>query len=136
MTPLVRDRGEITYSCDRGIKIKSYSGAVSQVLTHIVMNFLLSCHCLNKKYRIVIEAKLLGDELLLQVTDNRSELKDAQRNIIADPFLYQSKRDVDAYKDMNIVYRLVTERLSDYIECDFRRREGVCIRITVPMQQS
>ena len=114
------------------IQVKSYPGAIAQILTNLILNSLT--HGFENKTNGVITIKVKKDSewVIIDYVDTGSGIADAHIGKIFDPF-FTTKRGVGGSGlGMNIVYNLVTQTLKGDISCDSIVGQGTHFNIRFP----
>lgn len=128
-----RTQHTITISCPESLKITSYPGVFSQILTNLVMNSLIHGFEGVEQGRIIITVSADHDNLLLHYTDNGVGMHPGMVKKIFDPFFTTKRAQGGSGLGMHIVYNLVTQKLNGQIECTSAPKEGIAFSITIPI---
>ncbi|NQY94346.1 MAG: HAMP domain-containing histidine kinase, partial [Campylobacteraceae bacterium] len=119
----------IVVDCPRELKINSYPGSFSQIITNLVMNSLHHGFSPGEKGKIVISMKLEGNSLMMKYTDDGKGIKKEDLPRIYDPFYTTNREDGGSGLGMNILYNIVTTSFNGKIECISAENEGVVFLI-------
>lgn len=124
---------QVNIRCADDIDIQGYPGALSQVITNLVMNSLLHGFEQTDNGIISIEAELQGDQVEILYADNGKGLnKEAQAKIF-EPF-YTTKRGFGGTGlGMHLVYNLVNQTLQGSIQLQ-QASHGCAFMISIPKQ--
>ncbi len=122
----------ILIDCPDKLVVNSFPGAISQILTNLIMNSLLHGFETIEEGQITIAVETEKSSITLRYSDNGKGMTPEQRQRIFDPF-YTTKRGAGGTGlGMHLVYNLVSEKLGGEIECDSTLNEGTLITIHIP----
>lgn len=122
----------ILVDCPDKLTVNSFPGAISQILTNLIMNSLLHGFETIEEGKITIGVEPEKSSITLRYSDNGKGMTPEQRQKIFDPF-YTTKRGTGGTGlGMHLVYNLVTEKLRGEIECDSTLNKGTLITIRIP----
>jgi len=119
----------IVVECPTTIKINSYPGSFSQIITNLVMNSLHHGYNPGEKGIINIIMKLEGNSLMMKYTDDGKGIRKEDLPRIYDPFYTTNREDGGSGLGMNILYNIVTTSFNGKIECISAENEGVSFLI-------
>jgi C4-dicarboxylate-specific signal transduction histidine kinase len=123
----------VSIRCAADIEIHGYPGALSQVITNLVMNSLLHGFEGIDKGTITIEAELHGDKVdILYTDDGRGLTKEAQMKIF-EPFFTTKRGYGGTGLGMHLVYNLVHKALQGTIQLQ-QASQGCAFSISIPVQ--
>jgi signal transduction histidine kinase len=122
---------KVNIRCPDDIEIDGYPGALSQVITNLVMNSLLHGFEEINDGTITIEAELRNDQVeILYADDGKGLNKEAQTKIF-EPF-YTTKRGFGGTGlGMHLVYNLVHQTLQGSIQLQ-QASQGCAFMIVIP----
>lgn len=107
---------EVVSNIPENITFKTYPGALSQIMTNLIMNSLIHAFP-DQTGQIVIEADFDGSMIYLLFSDNGVGMRAETVRKIFEPF-YTTKRNTGGSGlGMHIVYNLVTHKLKGSIKC-------------------
>lgn len=115
------------------LEMNSYPGALSQVLTNLVMNSLLHGFEDIEKGRITITVKNDNHSIILRYEDNGKGMTQEHQKKIFDPFFTTKRGSGGTGLGMHLVFNLVSKKLNGEIHCTSTVDEGTFFKITVPM---
>ena len=123
---------DIIVRCDANLRVDSYPGVFSQIITQLVQNSLHHGFAGTTGGRITLELSREGDDLLFIYADNGKgmPLETAQR--IFDPFFTTRRTRGGTGLGMHLVYNLVTRKLGGRITCRSLEGEGVTFTLRLP----
>lgn len=130
---LKKTRHQVELHCDEIIQMESYPGALSQVITNLVMNSLI--HGFEHKERglIRIEAYQKGDVACLFYRDDGCGMSLEAAQKVFDPF-YTTKRGAGGSGlGAHLIYNLVLQKMGGTIQCASEPGKGVLFSIHLPV---
>ncbi len=118
--------------CPEQVYIHSFPGAMSQIITNLIIN---SLHhglegCTNGL--IEIDVKQVGNQMILVYQDNGIGISEENIGRIYEPFFTTNRKKGNSGLGMHIVMNLVTQKLKGYIVCVSQEGEGVRFTIEFP----
>ena len=123
---------DIHVDCPEDVELSSYPGALSQILSNLILNSLIHGFEAMEAGEIHIRVRRRGDHLELSYTDNGCGMSGEQREKVFLPF-YTTRRGMGGTGlGMSIVYNLVTRTMDGGITLESRRGQGVKITLTLP----
>ncbi len=124
---------EIVVDCPSELEIDSYPGALSQVLTNLVLNALLHAFPSGATGRITIHARREGTRLELSVSDNGHGIAPEHRPHIFEPFFTTRRGEGGSGLGLHIVYNLVTQTLGGEVRCESALDIGTTFVLDLPL---
>ena len=125
----------ITVNCPENLEIDSYPGAVSQIITNLVVNSLIHGFEGVAKGNIRMDVTVYRNNLMLRYMDNGKGMnKETLKNLFV-PFYTTRRAQGGTGLGMHIVYNLVTQKLGGKIAAASTPGNGVVFSILIPMQQ-
>jgi signal transduction histidine kinase len=122
----------INVYCDKDLTIKSCPGAISQIISNLVIN--ASIHAFSKQSGMInISATSEGKYLNLIIEDDGAGISEKNINKIFEPFYTTNRDNGGSGLGLNIVYNIVTTQLSGSISCDSKIDYGTTFTITFPI---
>jgi PAS domain S-box-containing protein len=129
---LKRTEHEIVVDCPADLELDSYPGALSQILTNLVMNSLIHGFEGIRAGRIEIAASLAEGKLTLRYSDNGCGMTETQAARVFEPFFTTRRERGGSGLGMHITQNLVTQKLKGTITCRSAPGCGVEFLITIP----
>jgi len=123
----------ISVSGDRDIVLTSFPGALSQIITNLVLNSLIHAFEEGETGEIRIESTLSGQNAHIRYSDNGKGVSAEVLNRIFDPFYTTRRGSGGSGLGMHIVYNLATRKLGGSVVCESVPEEGISVHITVPL---
>jgi signal transduction histidine kinase len=128
---LKRTRHRIDVDGDPAIKIHSFPGALSQILTNLIMNSLVHAYAPDEVGTLTIAFSPHPGGLTLEYADDGRGIDAADLGRIFDPFFTTRRDHGGSGLGLHIVYNLVTQRLGGAIRCDSAPGQGVRFTLTL-----
>jgi len=123
----------IDVACPADLELDGYPGALSQILTNLIMNALVHALDPEKPGRIAIAARMLGPDMVeLSVADDGNGIAADVLPKIFDPFFTTRRGAGGSGLGLHIVYNLVTGRLHGTIGVESRPGEGTRFTLRFP----
>ncbi len=123
----------VTVDVDSSISVHSYPGAISQILTNLVINSLIHAFPNGEAGEILVACELLeNDEIRMHYTDNGVGMSDKNLQKIFDPFFTTRRGAGGSGLGMHIVYNLVNQQLGGSIAIESTEGQGIDVVITFP----
>ncbi|MDR6549786.1 HAMP domain-containing sensor histidine kinase [Paenibacillus qinlingensis] len=121
--------------CDDQLQLYTYPGALSQIITNLVMNSMNHAYDADDEGNICIRVFEYPEHILLAYSDDGKGMTDDVLAHIFDPFFTTSRGQGGTGLGMNIVYNLVKESLNGTIHCSSVRGRGSLFTITIPKEE-
>ncbi|WP_377810767.1 ATP-binding protein [Azospirillum sp. A29] len=123
----------IDVACPADLELDGYPGALSQILTNLIMNALVHALDPEQPGRIAIAARLLGPDMVeLSVGDDGNGIAPDVLPKIFDPFFTTRRGAGGSGLGLHIVYNLVTGRLHGAIGVESHPGEGTRFTLRFP----
>lgn len=122
--------------CADDIVIDSYPGAVSQIVTNLVMNAMTHAYAPGQAGAMELDVERRGDSLRLDFRDDGKGIEPDIVGKIFDPFFTTRRGQGGSGLGLNIVYNLVTQTLKGRINCQSEVGKGTLFRIDLPLAGS
>jgi signal transduction histidine kinase len=129
---------QIEINCPAEIKLSSYPGALSQIITNLVINSMRHGFQPSTAGLITIEATTLtvgesAQRLVLHYSDNGRGISPDIIDKIFQPFFTTNRQAGGTGLGLHIVYNLVIHKLKGTIRCDSVEGLGATFKIDIPM---
>lgn len=123
---------KVSVECAKELEVSSFPGALSQVITNLVMNSLL--HGFEEMADGQVTITVTSDEQAVSIRyeDNGKGMAEEQKKRIFDPFYTTKRGSGGTGLGMHLVYNLVCEKLGGDISCESTPGEGTCFIIILP----
>ncbi len=130
---LIEGRHRVEIKGKSTLEVESYPGALSQVITNLVMNSATHAYP-NRQYGcITIEVAQNEDRLNLQYKDDGCGIPQAYLARIYEPFFTTTRHKGGTGLGLHIVYNLVTQTLQGRIQCNSTEGQGTQFIIDLPI---
>jgi signal transduction histidine kinase len=123
---------KVRVDCAAGIQMNSYPGALSQVVTNLIMNSLLHAFDGRSKGAITVNGELDGEEVALTVSDDGIGMSAEHLNRFFDPFFTTKRGSGGTGLGAHIVFNLVTNVLGGSIRVASAPGAGMQVRMRLP----
>ncbi len=130
LRPKYRRTGHSVEVLGPEIEITGYPGALSQIVTNLVINSLIHGFEGVERGRIVLEVSRAGNQCTLRCSDNGRGIAPEHIARIWDPFFTTRRSQESSGLGLHIVYNLITSRLNGSIECTSALGGGTTFTIT------
>lgn len=116
---------------DNGIKINSFPGALSQIITNLIINSIRHAYDRNEKGIINISfTQDKHENIVLTYSDDGRGIAQENLSKIFDPFFTTNRQAGNTGLGLNIIYNIVTNTLAGTIICESEEEKGVTFKIT------
>ncbi|MBF0357043.1 MAG: HAMP domain-containing histidine kinase [Magnetococcales bacterium] len=113
--------------------VNSFPGAISQIISNLVVNSLLHAFPEKSEGKMHIDITKEGDMVILNYSDNGCGMTKHGINKVFEPFFTTARDRGGSGLGMHIVFNLVTQALNGTIECKSELGAGVNFKITFPV---
>jgi signal transduction histidine kinase len=127
-------RHTIVVDCDPALHVRSVPGAISQILTNLVINSVTHGFEHVEEGKIRIGVRNTGTNLVIDFIDNGSGMTADTLKHLFDPFYTTKRGQGGSGLGANIVYNLVTTKLGGTITVDSAPGLGLHYTIRLPVQ--
>ncbi|SCK06275.1 sensor histidine kinase [Vogesella sp. LIG4] len=130
---LRRSQVQVEIDCPDALQMDSYPGALSQVVTNLVMNALTHAYDEDAEGTIRLQARLLADQRVsLQVCDDGKGIPPENMKHIFEPFFTTRRASGGSGLGLHIVFNIVFKRLGGVINVDSTLGKGTCFTLLLP----
>ncbi|MCL1474561.1 hybrid sensor histidine kinase/response regulator [Argonema antarcticum] len=130
---LKKNKHTVTIEGDEQLTLDSYPGALSQIITNLVMNSLTHAYEKENSGHIKIEFHRLGDMVIFQYTDDGKGIASENMSKIFEPFFTTNRFQGSTGLGLYIIYNLVTQQLRGTVECESEVGVGTKFVIQLPI---
>lgn len=123
----------IINNCPEDIRLDSYPGAYSQIITNLIMNSLHHGLPGINPGIITIEVEKDDRNIVLTYKDNGKGIAEENLSKIFDPFFTTNKASGNSGLGMHIIRSLVQNQLNGVITCESSPGNGVIFRMVLPV---
>jgi PAS domain S-box-containing protein len=131
-----RARVEVTIKAHEELNLTTYPGSIAQILTNLVINSITHAfeQTATPKILICVENSTTSDSVKLIYQDNGCGMSEEISKHIFDPFFTTRRDEGGSGLGMNIVYKLITQKLNGKISCNTSQNNGTRFEIILPVQ--
>lgn len=122
----------VQLQCPEDIILRSYAGAIGQIISILVMNSLLHGFEEMKNGLISLDVNEQGDDVVLLYRDNGKGIAQEHLEHIFEPFFTTKRNHGGTGLGSHILYNLVTQTLGGQVELESDFGHGVLFRIQIP----
>ncbi len=123
---------KITISCPEDLHVRTFPGAISQIVVNLVMNSVIHGFEGIAEGEIRIECQSYDEEWLLLYRDNGVGMSEEVRQRVFDPFFTTKRGQGGSGLGLHVVYNLVTQLLHGSLDCISAPGQGVEFQIQMP----
>ncbi|WP_199616101.1 sensor histidine kinase [Paenibacillus alkalitolerans] len=116
-------------------EVFSDPGAVSQIITNLIMNSIIHAYDEEDQGRMRIDIVEQANRLVIKYSDDGRGMPEQVRSRIFEPFFTTNRGGGGTGLGMHIVYNLVTQSLGGTIVCDSKAGHGTSFTIHIPLQE-
>jgi predicted ATPase/signal transduction histidine kinase/tRNA A-37 threonylcarbamoyl transferase component Bud32 len=121
---------------DETLTVNTYPGALSQIVTNLVMNSLTHAYSSPEDAgHLVFDFKQEGEQIIFEYSDDGKGIPQEQLSKIFDPFFTTKRGQGGSGLGLHIVYNLVTQKLNGTIECESQVGAGTKFVIQLPLER-
>ncbi|UJF35859.1 sensor histidine kinase [Paenibacillus hexagrammi] len=132
---LKKTRLRVHIECSDKLELYSFPGAISQIITNLVMNSLNHAFEPEEEGNLTIRVESEDRRVKLFYSDDGRGMRPDVLEKIFDPFFTTSRGKGGTGLGMNIVYNLVTQTLGGTIECCSVVGRGSLFHIEIPVEE-
>ena len=131
---LRRSNHEMLIEGDREIEITSFPGALSQIITNLVMNSVIHAYGEGEKGKIHISTTQNNTAVHLAYSDDGKGMDKETVARIFDPFFTTKRGQGGSGLGMHILYNQVTRTLGGNVVCHSEPGKGTTFEISIPLE--
>ncbi len=132
---LKKTKHSVKVEGDENLVLDSYPGALSQIVTNLVMNSLIHAYDEEDSGEIRLDFKREGEWVVLQYADEGKGIALENLSKVFDPFFTTNRSQGGTGLGLHIVYNLVTQKLKGTIHCESQASLGTKFIIKLPMEE-
>lgn len=115
----------IKNNCSDKINIDTYPGAISQIITNLIINSIRHAFKEKEKGNIFINATMEENIIKLIYKDNGQGIDEEFLPKIFDPFFTTNRHSGGTGLGLNILYNIISHTLNGTIQCNSKKNYGV-----------
>lgn len=131
---LQKQRHSVEVICDENLRIQSYPGAFSQIITNLIMNSITHGFVDKEFGYIVIQVTVTGDVIRFIYSDNGKGIAPDILSKVFDPFFTTNRSKGGSGLGLSIVYNIVATKLNGRIHCKSELEKGTVFNIEFPVR--
>ena len=122
----------INLNCSEELQIKSYPGALYQIISNLLINSVTHAFKKNQAGEITFDISVSDELVTLTYSDDGVGMEKEVCRKIFDPFFTTNRSNGGTGLGMYIVYNLISQKLNGHIVCDSSPGKGTSFTITIP----
>ncbi|HYD30473.1 MAG TPA: PAS-domain containing protein [Azospirillaceae bacterium] len=122
----------IALECPESLMVNSYPGALSQVMTNLVINALVHAFEEEQTGHIAITVILDDDDIEIRFQDDGRGIPPESLDKIFEPFFTTRRGAGGSGLGLHIVFNLVTQSLGGRITCESTEGQGTLFTLRIP----
>ena len=130
-----KSRVEIQVHCDPVLVIDSYPGAISQIISNLLINSNIHGYPHNESGLITIVVERENDDITINYQDDGQGVSSNNISKIFEPFFTTNREHGGSGLGLNIIYNIVTNTLNGTIVCNSIEGQGVEFIIRFKLHQ-
>jgi len=119
---------------DKNLKINSYPGAFSQIITNLILNAIKHAYNNREEGTINIHIQVKNNILEIIFKDDGKGISKENLPKVFDLFFTTQRNNGGTGLGLNIVYNIITSNLNGAITCDSTEKEGTVFDISIPLE--
>lgn len=132
---LKRSPVEVRLECPADLTVDSYPGALSQIVSNLVMNSLIHGFGQGRDGTITIRCEESDGRVLLSHADDGLGMPEDVKDKLYEPFFTTKRGQGGSGLGMHVVYTAVTQMLDGSIHCESTWGEGTTFLIDFPRER-
>lgn len=132
---LKKTRHRVEVAGPEGVELYGDPGALSQIVTNLIMNSLIHAYGPEDEGTIAIELTKGDGQLTLRYSDDGKGMSAEVTEQIFNPFFTTNRSGGGTGLGMNIVYNLATQSLGGAIRCESEPGRGTTFWIDIPIRE-
>ncbi len=124
---------QYTIECPDEITLDSYPGALSQIVTNLVMNAIMHAYEPGQSGLLTIRAGIVEEQVKLEFSDNGVGIPHSIIDQIFNPFFTTKRGAGGSGLGLHIVYNLMVQTLNGSIHCNSKSGEGTTFTLLWPL---
>ncbi|MCB0061403.1 MAG: hybrid sensor histidine kinase/response regulator [Caldilineaceae bacterium] len=122
----------VTTDGSEEVTLESYPGALSQIVTNLVMNSLKHAYPTGEAGVLHFSWQMQPGQLVFCYSDDGCGIPEADRSHVFEPFFTTARHNGGTGLGLHIVYSLVTQKLGGQIRCESRQNQGTTFVLELP----
>lgn len=130
---LKKTRHQVIVNCPDDLEIDSYPGALSQIITNLIINSLVHAYEEDDTGKIILDVAREGDEVRFNYSNDGKAMDPETLSRIFEPFFTTRRGRGGTGLGMPTIYNLVTAKLGGTIHCESMEGRGTIFFIRFPL---
>jgi len=122
----------VAYECANNIELETHPGAISQIISNLIINAITHAYDENSNGNILIRGFQDGENTVIELADDGKGISPANLENIFTPFFTTRRGSGGSGLGLSIVYNLVTGTLMGNIKAESTEGKGTKFKITFP----
>ena len=127
---------KVTINCPVDLKLYSYAGAFSQVMTNLIINSLNHAFIDNQDNKSTFDIVSDNGNILIKYNDNGKGIPLEIQDKIFDPFFTTNRKGGGTGLGLNIVYNIMVNTFGGSIKCKSVLTKGTTFIVTIPFKNN
>lgn len=123
---------DININCNQIILMNGYPGAISQIITNLIMNTIIHAYDEKEKGKIDITVKEENNQITIIYKDYGKGIKKGHQQKIFNPFFTTNREKGGSGLGLSIIYNLITTKLNGTITLASEEKIGTTFIISIP----
>ena len=133
---LIKEYGvTLNIACDEKIKLFSFAGSFSQIITNLIINSTSHAFSKNHENKIDISVFLNQSNLDIYYKDNGKGIKEDIQKKIFDPFFTTNRQNGGTGLGLNIVHNIMANTFKGTIKCESVLNQGTTFILSIPFKE-
>ena len=124
----------ISIICPKDLKLYSYAGAFSQIITNLIINSINHAFGTKPNREIIIKINVDEEQIFMIYSDNGKGIPQENQKKIFDPFFTTNRENGGTGLGLNIIYNIIVNTFGGSIQCKSIENEGVDFIIILPFK--
>lgn len=123
----------INVICEEDFEINTYPGAISQIITNLLMNAKIHAFDKNQKGFVEINIKKQATNFLLTISDNGKGIPEENIHKVFEPFFTTKRKEGGSGLGLSIIHTFVKNQLQGEIVLKSQLNTGTKFTLTLPL---
>ncbi|MEO0374514.1 MAG: hybrid sensor histidine kinase/response regulator [Cyanobacteria bacterium P01_A01_bin.17] len=125
---------QTTVDGDISLKMVSYPGALSQIVTNLVINSTRHAYGPGERGHLSFSLHQQGEQVILEYADDGCGISESHQAKIFEPFFTTARERGGSGLGLHIVHNIVTQNLQGTIQCESTLGSGSKFILNLPLQ--
>ena len=122
----------VTVSGDEDLQITSYPGAISQIIANLITNSITHAYPQSTSWQLQLNISQQDEQIVITYQDDGCGILPEHLDKIFDPFFTTARNRGGTGLGLNIVYNLVTQKLSGQLDVQSTMGQGTMFTLILP----